>query len=93
MAFKQIRTLSELVDHLTALQRERQDQGLGDLDLFSDSRLDEGVSAGIELEVAEIKRRSSGGGFIGQGTHGKDDDVAGDGDTQEALLMGSHWSW
>lgn len=95
MSFKEVHTLSELVEHLTALQRERQEQGLGDLYIFSDSRLEDGVAPGIEVEVAEIKRREVQGKLpLGQGSHGgKSDYIPGDGETGEALLMGHHYSW
>lgn len=51
-----VTTLSELVAHLTTLQDERQEAGLPDLTVVSDSRLENGFSEGIDVKVAKAER-------------------------------------
>lgn len=85
-----VTTLSELVAYLTTLQDERQEAGLPDLTVVSDSRLENGFSEGIDVKVARAERGpkedhkySFNGDYM---------PTFSDTNGEEVLMMGHHYS-
>lgn len=60
--------LSELVEYLNQVQQDREQQGLGDLDLYSDSSLDDGVSLKVFVGIHNLQE-SEEASLMGQGSH------------------------